>query len=298
MTRIGFIGLGHMGNPMVVNLLKKYEVAVYDISQKAVAALEKSGAIPCNDIASVVKDAEVVITMLQTGQQVKDVCLEKNGLFDNIAANSLYIDSSSIDINTSRFIHECAKKQNIAMVDAPVSGGVTGAKNATLTFMVGGEEQNHLRAKLILENLGKRIIYAGPAGNGQAAKICNNMILGISMIGVSEAFILGKKLGLDPKTFFEISSNASGQCWSMTSYCPMPGILEHVPSNNNYEAGFAATMMLKDLQLSQSAAQQVNASTPLGAEATALYSLFVNNGFGELDFSGIIKMLAGDESLN
>lgn len=295
MARIGFIGLGHMGNPMVMNLLSAHEVAVFDISKSAIEAVQLQGAIACPDVATVVKSADVVFTMLQTGQQVRDVCLQSNGIFAGIPPESLYIDSSSIDIKSSRYIHDIARQKNIAMLDAPVSGGVAGAQKATLTFMVGGDEQNFHRAEPFLNLLGKRIIYAGKAGNGQAAKICNNMILGISMIGVAEAFLLGKKLGLDPKTFFDISSNSSGECWSMTHYCPMPGIIDNVPANNDYTPGFAAKMMLKDLQLSQEAAQQINASTPLGAEATSLYSLFVNNGFGELDFSGIIKMLAGKE---
>ncbi len=233
--------------------------------------------------------------MLQTGEQVSQVCLGEEGIFKVLSQESSYIDSSSIDVITCRKLHQAAQKNEINMIDAPVSGGVSGAQAATLTFMVGGSESSFFRAKKILEKLGNKIIYAGPAGNGQVAKICNNMILGISMVAVSEAFILAHKLGLDPKKFFEIATNSSGQCWSMSKYCPMPGILENVPSNNDYVPGFAAGMMLKDLRLSQDAALQAGVATPLGAQATALYTLFVNQGKSQSDFSGIIKMIAGEE---
>jgi 3-hydroxyisobutyrate dehydrogenase len=294
MTQIAFIGLGHMGNPMAKNLLKSgYQVTVYDVMPKAIEALASEGAIPANSLADAAKDADIIITMLQTGKQVKDVCLQKNGLFDNAKKNVLYIDSSSIEISDSCELHKIAEQRGIAMVDSPVSGGVAGAEAATLAIMVGATDENFSRAKPILEKLGKKIVHAGPAGNGQAAKICNNLILGISMIAVCEGFSLGKKLGLDPKKFFEISSNASGQCWSMTSYCPVPGIIEKAPSNNDYEPGFMAKMMLKDLRLGQHAAESANASIPLGSEAAELFALYVEQGFGEKDFSGIINMIAG-----
>jgi 3-hydroxyisobutyrate dehydrogenase len=292
MTTIGFIGLGHMGNPMVQNLLKSgFKVKVYDIVPAAIEKIKKSGAIVAKSVAEVVTDADVVITMLQTGQQVKEVCINENGIFAHAKKNVLYIDSSSIDITTTHELHAMAEKKNLAMIDAPVSGGVAGAVAATLTFMVGGSETHFTRSKPILEKMGKKIIHAGPAGHGQAAKICNNLILGISMIAVSEGFNLANKLGLDAKKFFEITSNASGQCWSMTSYCPVPGIIEKSPSNNDYKPGFMAKMMLKDLHLAQHAAETVNATIPLASVAAELYSLFVNQGNGELDFSGIIKML-------
>lgn len=295
MAKIGFIGLGHMGNPMVKNLLNNgHKVTVYDISREAVKNIQMQGALPANSAEELARDAEIVFTMLQTGEQVKQVCLGSDGIFNSLNADCLYIDCSSIDVVTSREIHHIAKEKNLAMLDAPVSGGVAGAEAATLTFMVGGEEANFIKAETILKCLGKRIIYAGPPGNGQVAKICNNMILGISMIAVSEGFVLAQKLGLEPKKFFEIANSASGQCWSMSRYCPMPGVLDNVPSNKQYEPGFAASMMLKDLRLSQEAALNANASTPLGAEATALYSLFVANGHSNVDFSGIIKMIAGD----
>lgn len=291
MSYISFLGLGHMGNPMVRNLLAAgFKVKVYDVMPTAIEALTKQGAIAANGIIDAAKDAEVIITMLQTGQQVRDVCLTPTGLFAHAKQNVLYIDSSSIEITITRELHQAAAKRGIEMLDAPVSGGVAGAEAATLTFMVGGSEKNFTRAKPFLEKMGKKIIHAGLAGHGQAAKICNNLILGISMIAVSEGFTLAQKLGLDPKKFFEISSNASGQCWAMTSYCPVPGIIDKSPSTHHYQPGFMAKMMLKDLRLGQHAAEEAKAAIPLAAGAAELYSLFVNQGNGEMDFSGIIKM--------
>src|SRR3990167_5627290 len=289
MTAIGFIGLGHMGHPMARNLLKAgHSVKVYDVVPQAAQSLVTEGAKPCAQIAEVATGSEVLITMVQTGQQVRDVCLAPDGLFAHAKPGVLYMDCSSIDITVARALHDEAKSRDIAMIDAPVSGGVAGAAAATLTFMVGGEETHFIRAKSILAAMGKKIVHAGPAGTGQAAKICNNLILGISMIGVCEGFALGKKLGLDPKRFFEISSNASGQCWSMTSYCPAPGVLDNVPSANDYQPGFTAAMMLKDLQLSQQAAEFANMETALGKAAMEIYQRFVKNGSGEIDFSGVI----------
>jgi 3-hydroxyisobutyrate dehydrogenase len=298
MESIGFIGLGHMGSPMVQNLLNKgYEVFVYDISQSAADHLVALGAKAVSTIQELAKQVAVVFTMLQTGQQVSEVYTSEQGIFKALPPGHLCIDCSSIDVVTSRALHAIAQQQDIAMLDAPVSGGVAGAKAATLTFMVGGELENFERAKALLSCMGQKIIYAGPAGNGQAAKICNNMILGISMIAVSEGFILAKKLGLDPKKFYEIADNASGQCWSLTHYCPMPGVLENVPASNNFTPGFTAAMMLKDLRLSQAAALESATTTPLGAQASVLYSLFVNEGHADDDFSGIITMLTSHNEL-
>lgn len=292
MLSIAFIGLGHMGKPMALNLIKHgYHVSVYDVMPQATQELAPMGAIPADSVLKATQNADVIITMVQTGAQVSAVCLGEQGFFPQVKPGSLYIDCSSIDIPTSRLLHEQAQKINLAMLDAPVSGGVKGAEAATLTFMVGGSEENFLRAQPILEVMGKKIVHAGAPGNGQAAKICNNMILGISMIAVSEAFVLAEKLGLDPKKLHEISSNASGQCWSLTVNPPVPGLVETAPASHDYNPGFMAKMMLKDLLLSQNAAQHVGAATPLGAEATALYTLFVNQGWGEKDFSAIIKML-------
>lgn len=298
MTHIGFIGLGHMGQPMAKNLLKAgFQVSVYDVVPAAVQTLVKEGATAAPSLSELATRADVIITMLQNGKQVHDVCTQPEGLFANAKKDALYIDSSSIEIDISRELHTLAKQQGLAMIDAPVSGGVSGAEVATLTFMVGGDEKNYQRALPILEKMGKKIVHAGKAGNGQAAKICNNLILGISMIAVAEGFALGEKLGLDPKKFFEISSNASGQCWSMTSYCPVPGVIEKSPANNQYQPGFMAKMMLKDLRLGQHAAETVSANIPLGSEASELYSMFVNQGFGEMDFSGIINMIAGKNNI-
>lgn len=292
MTTIAFIGLGHMGNPIVKNLLKNnFKVKVFDVVPQAIEVLTKEGAIAATSVKDCVQDADVIFTMLQTGEQVKNTCIGDNGIFQNAKKNALYIDSSSIDIVTTRELHTLSEKHHINMLDAPVSGGVAGAAAATLAFMVGGLEKNFLLAKPILEKLGKKIVHAGIAGTGQAAKICNNLLLGISMVGVCEAFSLAEKLGLEAKKFFEISSNASGQCWSMTSYCPVPGIVETAPSNKGYQPGFAAKMMLKDLRLGENAAQSVSAKIPLGKHTEELYAQFVAAGNGEVDFSGIIQWL-------
>lgn len=292
MIRISFIGLGHMGNPMVSNLLKAgYRVKIYDVVPAAMQALIPKGAIAAQSLADLATEADVIITMLQTGKQVSEICLGTEGIFKHALPGTVYIDCSSIEIMLSHQLHAEAKKSGINMVDAPVSGGVVGASGATLTFMVGGSVENVFLAKPILEKMGKKIIHAGSEGHGQAAKICNNLILGISMIGVCEAFNLGEKLGLDPKKLFEISSNASGQCWSLTNYCPVPGLVENAPSNHSYTPGFMTKMMLKDLRLAQQAAQSSGATLPLGAHSAELYALFVEQGYGEMDFSGIINLL-------
>lgn len=292
MTNIAFIGLGKMGAPMVQNLVKHgHTVKVLDVVPAAIAHGVEIGAIAAASPTDAVKNAEVVFTMLQTGDQVREVCLGNNGIFKQLMPGALYIDSSSIDIESTRLLHQQAQQHSIAMLDAPVSGGVKGAAAATLAIMVGGTSADFERGKPILQLLGKYVFHAGAAGNGQAAKICNNLILGISMIAVSEGFTLAEKLGLDPKTFFEISSHASGQCWTMTNYNPVPGVLENVPANNDYRPGFTAAMMLKDLKLSQTAAQTAGMSTELAAKATELYQRFVDADPDNLDFSAIIKMI-------
>lgn len=294
---ICFIGLGHMGSPMARRLLEAgYTVKVYDIVASNVTALVEQSACAAISVADGVRNADVIITMLQTGQQVQDTCLSAGGIFTYARKNALYIDSSSIDVAATRELYQAATSAGIIMLDAPVSGGVSGAIAGTLTFMVGGEAEAFFRAQPILEKMGKKIVHAGPAGSGQAAKICNNLILGISMIAVSEGFSLAKKLGLDAKKFFEIASHASSQCWSMTNYCPVPGIIEHVPANNDYKPGFMAKMMLKDLLLGLNAAKDVHAALPLGSIATTLYSTFVEEGNAEMDFSGIIKMIENSDT--
>jgi len=292
--RVGFIGLGNMGGPMAANLAKAgHEVAGFDMVAAAIEKAVAAGIAPRPSAVDAARDAEVVVTMLPAGQHVRQVYFGDNGLLKSARAGTLFIDSSTIDVATARDVHSAAKTAGFEFLDAPVSGGVGGATAGTLTFMVGGDEAAFGRAKPILEKMGKNIFHAGGAGNGQAAKICNNMLLAISMIGTCEAFVLAEKLGLDHQTLFNISSTASGQCWSLTSYCPVPGPVPASPANRNYQAGFTASMMLKDLKLAQSAAQAAGAATPLGAQATALYGLFESAGAGPRDFSGIIQLLRG-----
>ncbi|CDZ76022.1 3-hydroxyisobutyrate dehydrogenase [Legionella massiliensis] len=293
MARIGFVGLGHMGLPMAINLVKAGHIVTgFDLEQQAVVHLATAGGLAAQSLKDAAVNQDVIITMLQSGSQVQQVCLDDQGLFAHAVANSLYIDCSSIDVPSSRELHQQAMNHNLLVVDAPVSGGVAGAAAATLTFMVGGQEQSFDQAKPILTAMGKKIIHTGPAGSGQAAKICNNMILGISMIAISEAFILAENLGLSAQKLFEVVGNSSGQCWAMSQYVPVPGILPNVPANRDYQPGFTSAMMLKDLKLSQSSASTVGIETPLGAQATAIYQQFNDEGHKLLDFSAIIKALA------
>ena len=295
MTKIGFIGLGNMGMPMAQNLLKAgYEVTGFDLNVDATERLAASGGSTANSIADACKAAEVVITMLPAGEQVREVYLGAGGVLATVGPETLLIDCSTIDVATAREVAQAARDKALAMVDAPVSGGVAGAEGASLTFMVGGDDAAFERARPMLETIGKTIVHAGGPGNGQAAKICNNMILGASMIVVSEAFLLAEKLGLDAQKLFDISSKSSGQCWSMTSYCPVPGLVPTSPANRDYKAGFTAAMMLKDLKLAQAAARATHATTPLGAGAAAVYERFIESGDSSVDFSGIIRYLRGD----
>src|SRR5713226_3218283 len=293
MARIGFIGLGNMGLPMSLNLRKVgHSVAGFDVSAAAVEKLVAGGGTAADAIKAAASNVEAVIGMLPSGSEVREVDL-KAGVLDAITPDTLLIDCSTIDVDSARQVSAEAREKGLAMLDAPVSGGVAGAQAATLTFMVGGEEDAFARAKPLLEAMGKTIVHAGGSGNGQAAKICNNMMLGISMIAVSEAFLLADKLGLDRQKLFDISSKSSGQCWALTNYCPVPGLVPTSPANRDYQAGFTAAMMVKDLRLAQEAARAAGATTPLGAEAAALYGLFVANGNGALDFYGIIRFLRG-----
>jgi 3-hydroxyisobutyrate dehydrogenase len=295
MTKVGFIGLGNMGMPMAQNLLKAaYEVTGFDLNVDATERLAASGGSTANSIADACKTAEVVITMLPAGEQVREAYLGAGGALATVDPGTLLIDSSTIDVVTAREVAQAARDKALAMVDAPVSGGVVGAETASLTFMVGGDDAAFERARPVLEAMGKTIVHAGGPGNGQAAKICNNMILGASMIVVSEAFLLAEKLGLDAQKLFDISSKSSGQCWSMTSYCPVPGLVPTSPANRDYKAGFTAAMMLKDLKLAQAAARATHATTPLGAGAAAVYERFIESGDSSVDFSGIIRYLRGD----
>lgn len=293
MASIGFIGLGHMGLPMAINLVKAgHKVTGFDLQESALQHFKAAGGIPAAHLNQAAEGQEIIITMLQTGHQVMHVCDGVDGLFNNARQNTLYIDCSTIDVATARDIHQHARDCGLVSLDAPVSGGVAGAAAGTLTFMAGGEALALERAQPILSCMGQKIIHTGTAGSGQAAKICNNMILGISMVGISEAFILGEQLGLDAEKLFEVVSNSSGQCWAMSKYVPVAGILDNVPANNEYKPGFAAAMMLKDLILSQNTAQSVHISTPLGAKTTELYQKFIQEGHGDIDFSAIIKLIA------
>lgn len=292
MARIGFIGLGNMGLPMALNLVKAgHAVSGFDVNTAATDALAAAGGQVTSRPAG---EVDIVMSMLPSGAEVRQVYLGVGGVLDSASPDTLLIDCSTIDVDAARAVASAAHTKGLAMLDAPVSGGVGGAQAGTLTFMVGGPQAAFERAKPVLEVMGKTIIHAGPAGNGQAAKICNNMILGISMIAVGEAFVLAEKLGLDHQKLFDIASRSSGQCWSLTSYCPVPGPVPTSPANRNYQAGFAAAMMLKDLKLAQDAARASGAATPLGAEAAALYGLYVAHGSGGGDFSGIIRFLRGE----
>jgi 3-hydroxyisobutyrate dehydrogenase len=295
MAAIGFIGLGKMGGPMAANLLKAgHRLAVHDLSADAVARAEALGAQAALDVRAAASGAEAVITMLPAGKEMRAVYLGAEGILAAAMPGTLFIDCSTIDVTTARDVAAAAASAGAAMVDAPVSGGVGGAAAGTLTFMVGGREDAFARAAPILRAMGKAVVHAGGSGNGQAAKICNNMILGVSMIAVCEAFVLADKLGLDRQKLFEISSKASGQCWSLSAYCPVPGPVPTSPANRDYQAGFTAAMMLKDLRLAQEAAQNSGAATPLGAQAAQLYALFAAQGGAGTDFSGIIKFLRGE----
>ena len=292
MARIGFIGLGNMGLPMAQNLVKAgHSVAGLDVAKAQVDKLVAAGGTAAASIKEAASDADVVVTMLPAGAQVREIYLGKDGVVASANPGTLLIDSSTIDVETARAVSAAAAGRGLAMLDAPVSGGVGGAQAGMLTFMVGGDAAAFERAKPVLERMGKTIVLAGGPGNGQAAKICNNMILGVSMIAVSEAFVLAEKLGLDAQKLFDISSKSSGQCWSMTSYCPVPGPVPASPANRDYQAGFTAAMMLKDLKLAQDAAKASGAATPLGADAAAAYQRYVDGGEAGRDFSGIIEQI-------
>lgn len=292
---VGFVGIGNMGKPMVHNLLNAgYRIKAFDIVDSAMDAAVKGGAEAATSAKDAAMGVDAVVTMLPSGKHVRDVYLGEAGVIAAASESTLLIDSSTIDVETARDVNEAATSAGLDMVDAPVSGGVSGAENAALTFMVGGSEWAFERAEPLLKTMGKTIIHAGGAGTGQAAKICNNMILGLSMIGVSEAFILAERLNLDVQKLFDIASKASGQCWALTTYCPVPGPVPSSPANRDYQPGFTAEMMLKDLRLSQEASQKVGVATPLGAAATAIYTLYTNSGHSKTDFSGIINMIRGE----
>ncbi|WP_396021873.1 3-hydroxyisobutyrate dehydrogenase [Azospirillum agricola] len=297
MAVIGFIGLGNMGGPMAANLVKAgHSVRGFDLVPAAIEAAREAGVAIGASPADVAREADIVITMLPSGKHVLGVYDGAEGIVAAARPGALLIDSSTIDVDSARKAHALAAAKGAASLDAPVSGGVGGAAAGTLTFMAGGEADAFERARPVLEAMGKKIVLCGGAGAGQAAKICNNMILGISMIGVCEAFVLAEKLGLSHQSLFDVASTASGQCWSLTSYCPVPGPVPASPANRDYQPGFAAALMLKDLKLAQEASQSAGAPTPLGAAATQLYAMMAAAGEGGADFSGIIRMLRGDNA--
>ncbi|MBV8889372.1 MAG: 3-hydroxyisobutyrate dehydrogenase [Alphaproteobacteria bacterium] len=294
--KIGFVGLGNMGGPMAANLVKAgHTVRGYDLAPRALQGFAENGGIPTQGAAEAVGDAELVITMLPAGAHVRAAYLGEGGLLAAAPKAALLIDSSTIDVETARAVAAVAAEQGFEMLDAPVSGGVGGAAAGTLTFMVGGGETAFARALPILQSMGKTIVHTGPSGNGQATKICNNMILAVSMIGVCEGFALAERLGVDWQVLFDVTSKSSGQCWAITSYCPVPGPVPASPANRDYQAGFTTDMMLKDLKLAQQAAQASGAATPLGAEAAALYQMLANAGMGPKDFSAIFRLLRSNQ---
>jgi len=296
LAQVVVLGSGAMGLAAAYHALKAgHQVRGFDLVPDLIAQIVKDGAVAASSPADAAREAEVIITMLPAGAPMREVYLGAGHVLKTVAPRTLLIDSSTIDVETAREVGAAAAAADRMMIDAPVSGGTAGAAAATLTFMVGGPPEAFAAAQQFLEAMGKTVVYAGGAGNGQAAKICNNMILGISMIAVSEAFALAEKLGLEPQKLFDIASKSSGQCWSLTSYCPVPGPVPSSPANRGYKAGFTAAMMLKDLRLSQEAASKTAALTPLGAAATGLYSRYTEGGYGSSDFSGIIRMLRGKD---
>ncbi|CAN5216814.1 3-hydroxyisobutyrate dehydrogenase [soil metagenome] len=290
-TTIAIIGLGNMGGGMAANLAKNgYSVRAFDLSEDALAKAEAAGCARAASAADAVAGADAVVTMLPAGKHVEAVYTGE--VFAAAAPGTLFLDCSTIDVATARRVIAAAVEKGFEMVDAPVSGGIAAANGGTLTFMVGGEDPAFAKAKPILSAMGKAVIHAGGAGNGQAAKICNNMLLGATMVATCEAFAMAQKIGLDPQTFYDISSVSSGQSWSMTSYCPLPGVGPQTPADNDYQGGFAVALMLKDLKLATEAAASVNASVPMGNAAEALYQLLANKGEGGKDFSSMIKLLS------
>lgn len=292
MTQIAFIGLGHMGKPMALNLVAAgHSLVVYDVAAGASTALAEAGARVVDSVASAVGDCEIVISMLPVGSNVRDVYLGEAGVLESRRDPTLLIDCSTIDVATARAVNASADEAGHAMLDAPVSGGVHGAEAGTLTFMVGGNAGDFERARPLFEAMGKRIVHAGPAGNGQATKICNNMIAGSALLIVAEAFCLAERLGVEHQVLFDVVSNSSGQTWQMDHMCPVPGPVPSSPANNDFAPGFRASLMAKDLRLAQEAANQTRTPTPLGAQAANLYDMLCEQGHGDLDCSAIIKML-------
>jgi 3-hydroxyisobutyrate dehydrogenase len=292
MTRIAFIGVGNMGGGMAANQAKAgHEVAAFDLAEAALAKAAAAGCRPVKSVAEALADAEAVITMLPAGPQVRAVYADQ--ILAHADPKALLIDCSTIDVESARAVADQARAKGLRFADAPVSGGVMAADAGTLAFMVGSAEADFAGVEAVLNPMARVVIHAGEPGAGQAAKICNNMLLGVSMLGTCEAFALAEKLGLAAERFFEIASKSSGQCWSISAYCPVPGVGPQTPADRGYEGGFATAMMLKDLKLAQEAAARSGAATPMGAQAEALYALFAGLGYARKDFSAVIEMMRG-----
>lgn len=294
MSKVGFLGLGNMGAPMAANLVAAgYTVRGFDVVPAALEAAKRSGVEIASSAEEATIGAEALITMLPSGQHVLDVY--QSALIKTAAPGTLFIDCSTIDVASSRLAHDLATRSGMEAVDAPVSGGVAGAAKATLTFMVGGKDEAVRRATPILSSMGKKVVHCGPAGNGQAAKICNNLILGSSMIAACEGFLLGEALGLSAQTLFDVTSTSSAQCWAITTYCPVAGPVPASPANHGYVPGFAAKLMLKDLDLARQAAEGARVNLPLGRHALEIFAAFDAAGNGAKDFSGIIEYIRSEE---
>jgi 3-hydroxyisobutyrate dehydrogenase len=293
--QIAFIGLGNMGGPMALNLAKAgYALTVFDVVPESVRPLTAAGAASAASIAEAVAKADVVITMLPATEHAKQVYLSGDGVIASARKGALLIDSSTINADAARAIAKAAKEKGFEMLDAPVSGGVVGAQGATLTFIVGGDKKTLEKATPLLEKMGKNVMHAGDSGAGQVAKICNNMLLGILMIGTSEALNLGAANGLDPKVLSAIIAKSSGRNWALEIYNPMPGVMDNVPASRGYAGGFGSQLMAKDLGLAQEAAQAAQAQTPLGEAAWKLYQKHIGAGNAKLDFSSIFQTIAKD----
>ena len=294
MARIAFIGLGNMGGGMAANLAKAgHDVRAFDLSAEALERARAAGCLPAETAAAACDGAEAVVTMLPAGKHVEGVY--SDSIFDGVPGTAILIDCSTIDVATAKRVAEAAAANGLTMVDAPVSGGIGAANAGTLTFMVGGSAAAFERAEPFLSDMGKAVIHAGANGSGQSAKICNNMLLGATMVATCEALVLAQKLGLDAQKFYDIASVSSGSCWSLNTYAPLPGVGPQSPADNDYQGGFAAALMLKDLRLAMEAAGSVDADTPMGAKASELYETFVAADEGNHDFSGVIRMLGAKD---
>jgi 3-hydroxyisobutyrate dehydrogenase len=292
MPSIGFIGVGHMGGPMARNLLKAgHQVTVFDPNSENAKAMTAAGAKQVESLVQLSATNDIIVSMLPSGRELRVAFLDNDGVVAHAKAGALLIDCSTTDVDSARAVADAVKKRGLHFLDAPVSGGVAGAEAGTLTFMAGGDDAAVEAARPILLAMGKNVVHTGACGSGQAAKICNNLILGISMIGVCEAFVLAEQLGLSAEKLFAVSSTSSGQCWSLTSYCPVPGPVPNAPSNREYLPGFAAKMMLKDLRLATDAAEKHKQTIELGDLAKRLYERMVQDGRGDLDFSAIIQAI-------